>query len=242
MKKLFLDESGDHNLIKIDDQYPIFVLGGVIIDDNYISTLNKKVDMFKQELFGSTDIILHTADISRNKNGFEKLKDTKFRNNFFEKLNVLMSELEYSIVACVIKKDEHIKKYDQSAIDPYILSLNVIIEKFYFYLKHQKQFGSIIAEKRDRTLDHELELSWLDLKIRGTKHLKGSVIEDTITNLILEHKHLNNNALQLADLIVSPIGRYVLGKKVKKDFEIKEKLLKDSNGDNELSIVILPKK
>lgn len=32
MKYLFLDESGDHDLINIDKKYPIFVLAGCIID------------------------------------------------------------------------------------------------------------------------------------------------------------------------------------------------------------------
>ena len=35
MNILFLDESGDHNLSKIDVQYPLFVLGGVITDQEY---------------------------------------------------------------------------------------------------------------------------------------------------------------------------------------------------------------
>ncbi|MHB8782940.1 MAG: DUF3800 domain-containing protein [Desulfobacteria bacterium] len=35
MKILFLDESGDHNLSVIDPQYPLFVLGGVIVDKDY---------------------------------------------------------------------------------------------------------------------------------------------------------------------------------------------------------------
>jgi hypothetical protein len=32
---LFLDESGDHSLNKIDTQYPVFVLGGCIVDGGY---------------------------------------------------------------------------------------------------------------------------------------------------------------------------------------------------------------
>jgi len=35
VKILFLDESGDHNLSIIDPQYPLFVLGGVIVDMDY---------------------------------------------------------------------------------------------------------------------------------------------------------------------------------------------------------------
>lgn len=154
-----------------------------------------------------------------------------------------MNTLQYNIVACVIQKDDHYTKYGDSAIDPYILSLNVIVEKFCFYLRHNNELESIIAEKRDRTLDHELELSWLNLKIRGTKYLKGSEIEDSIESLKLEHKHLNTNAIQIADLIVSPIGRYVLGKTMKKDFEIiKSKFLELSKDKEEFGLVILPKK
>lgn len=243
MKILFIDESGDHNLIKIDKQYPIFVLGGVIFDENYIPTLNKLVDDFKINLFNTSDIILHTADISRNKNGFENLKDKNFREHFYNKLNELMEKLEYNIVACAIQKEEHYTKYGDSAIDPYLLSLNVIIEKYCLYLRHLNEKGHVIAEKRDRTLDHELELSWLNLKIRGTKHLKGSEIEDSIESLKLEHKHLNNNGLQIADLIVSPVGRYVLGKQLKKDFDIiKSKFLELSKKDDNFGLVILPKK
>ena len=85
MKFLFLDESGDHNLIKIDMQYPIFVLGGIIVDDAYVPILNEKVDSFKLKVFGTKDIILHTADITRNKNGFERLKEKEFRENFYTK-------------------------------------------------------------------------------------------------------------------------------------------------------------
>ncbi len=31
---MFLDESGNHDLTGIDLQYPVFVLGGVIVDED----------------------------------------------------------------------------------------------------------------------------------------------------------------------------------------------------------------
>ena len=86
MKLLFLDESGDHNLSKIDDQYPVFVLGGIIVDMDSMANIDREVDLFKLEMFGATDTILHTADITRNKNGFEGLQDSGFRSIFFDKL------------------------------------------------------------------------------------------------------------------------------------------------------------
>ena len=84
MKALFLDESGDHNLSVIDSQYPIFVLGGVIMDKDYAEgPLVEALDKFKRRVFGHSNIILHTADITRNRNGFEAMMEPEFRSRFY---------------------------------------------------------------------------------------------------------------------------------------------------------------
>ncbi|MGH7178589.1 MAG: DUF3800 domain-containing protein, partial [Tepidisphaeraceae bacterium] len=108
MKVLFLDESGDHNLEIIDPQYPVFVLAGVIVDRDYAAgEMENRFAAFKQDVFGRTDIILHTADILRNRNGFELVKDRAFRDRFFEKLNAMVRSLDFKVVACAIRKQEH---------------------------------------------------------------------------------------------------------------------------------------
>ena len=105
MKVLFLDESGDHNLSAIDPSYPMFVLGGVIVDKEYADgPLTEAFDDFKLRMFGRTDVVLHTADIIRTRNGFESLKDNELRAHFYTELNALMRELRYEVVACVIRK------------------------------------------------------------------------------------------------------------------------------------------
>lgn len=72
-KILFLDESGDQNLTAIDQQHPIFVLGGIIVDEKYaFGEMTSKVQKFKKEIFGTTNITLHTADFTRQENGFER--------------------------------------------------------------------------------------------------------------------------------------------------------------------------
>ena len=56
MKVLFLDKSGDHNLSVIDPQYPLFVLGGVIVDQGYAEgELADQLNAFKYGLFGRTN-------------------------------------------------------------------------------------------------------------------------------------------------------------------------------------------
>lgn len=128
MKVLFLDESGDHNLAVIQPSYPLFLLGGVLVDQSYAEgPLEEALRGFKAKLFGREDIILHTADITRNRNGFERLKDTEFRDRFYRELNAVVRDLQFQVVACAIRKDDHLRRYGVAALDPYMLSLDVLV-------------------------------------------------------------------------------------------------------------------
>jgi hypothetical protein len=243
VKVLFLDESGDHNLAVIDPQYPLFVLGGVIVDKDYAEAeLTDRLDRFKRDLFGHTDIVLHTSDIARNRNGFERLKDSEFRGRFMTELNALMSDLQYTVIACAIRKEDHLARYGVAALDPYMLSLDVLVERFCFEIGHTGS-GVIVAEKRDPTLDRELDIAWLNLKVQGTRYVQARDIESRIVGLNLRSKTENIAGLQLADLVVSPIGRHVLGKPEREDFRIvREKLRKNARGEYRgYGIVTLPK-
>jgi len=245
VKILFLDESGDHNLKKIDPQYPIFVLGGIIVDEDYAnSVLTDHLRNFKLKMLGRDDIILHTADITRSKNGFERLTDPAFRSHFYTRLNALMRSLDFKVVACAIRKEVYLGRYGIAAVDPYTLSLNVLIERFCLELGDSTDSGYIVAEKRNVVLDSELEQAWLDLKIRGTQNLQALDIKQRILELGLRDKKANIAGLQIADLVVSPIGRFVLGKPTKEDWQIVEsKFRQDPITHRYLGsgLIILPK-
>lgn len=244
MKILFLDESGDHNLAKIDPQYPLFVLGGVIADKDYAEgEMEVAVSDFKLRLFGRDDIILHTSDITRNRNGFQRLKETAFRGQFYRELNELMRSLDYRVVACVIRKQAHLSTYGLAALDPYLLSLDILIERFCMDIGGIPKSGMIIAEKRDPTLDRQLELAWLNLRIQGTQYMQAVEIDRRIRALTLRDKAENIAGLQLADLVVTPIGRRVLGKSIKEDYGIIESKFRHNwRGEVErYGLVVLPK-
>jgi hypothetical protein len=105
--------------------------------------------------------------------------------------------------------------------------------------------GSIVAEKRNPTLDNELEIAWLNLKITGTKFLQAVDIQHRIAQFSLRDKKMNIAGLQLADLVVSPIGRFVLGKAIKEDFRVVESkfcTLADKQDYLGSGLIILPKK
>ena len=62
-------------------------------------------------------------------------------------------------------------------------------------------------------------------------------------SLNLRSKKDNLAGLQLADLVLSPIGRFVLGKDMKQDFEIVKNKFRKSKYNQYLGygLVILPK-
>jgi hypothetical protein len=243
MKIMYLDESGDHNLVKIERDYPVFVLGGIIVEREYArTTLERELRAFKQDFFGRDDLILHTADIVRNTNGFEALADASVRHRFFQALNDLMRSLEYEVVACAIRKHDHLARYGVQAIDPYMLSLNVLVERFCFDLGDCTDGGLIVAEKRRNDLDDELEGAWMRIRRKGTQFQRGSVIDRRIVDLVLKKKQLGIAGLQLADLVVSPIGRHVLGKPDREDWSVVEEKFR-RRGEEFLGpgLVVLPR-
>lgn len=148
MLVLFLDESGDHSLNRIDPQYPVFVLGGCIVDlDYHDNHMTEELKRYKNSIFGRDDFILHTADIARRRGAFKILTNKEIRERFFQETNKLMASLDYVVVACGIKKEEHLNRYGLAAMDPYMLSLKVLVERFVLEIKAR---GGV--EKRNHSL------------------------------------------------------------------------------------------
>jgi hypothetical protein len=133
-----------------------------------------------------------------------------FRLEFFRRLELLVAGATFKIVACVIRKEEHLKRYDFNALDPYIVALSILVERFLF--ECDVSGGSIVAEARDATLNHALELAFLALKIRGTNYLPANRVETRIHNFSIRDKRENIAGLQIADVVATPIGRNSMGK------------------------------
>lgn len=241
---LYLDESGDHNLVKIDPGYPVFVLGGVIIDRAYVrNVVAPRMRQLKEHFFGDESVILHTAEIIRQQNAFAIFKDDSgLRNEFYSELNAMMRDLQYTVIACVIRKPEHLARYDDNAVDPYMYSLEVLVEQFCFEIGDVPDGGFIYAEKRGDDLDEQLDKAWNKLQRTGCDYVDSNTMNERIIDLTLRHKSLNIVGLQLADLVVSPIGRQVIGKVPQVDWNIVEtKFRRSPDGNyNGYGLKILP--
>jgi hypothetical protein len=239
MKILYIDESGDHNLLKIDENYPVFVLCGVIFDCKKLDKLNFQIDNFKN-IFGNKNRILYTADISRRKNGYEFLNDKKAKDEFYLELNNLMNNLEYDVISCIIDKKKYIEKYQNDKRDVYEYSLDILVERFYYQLGGD--FGLIQCEARNEELDNQINIAWQSIANRGTYYISGDNIQKRINRFSIHKKTENINGLQIADLCAGPIGRHYIKKQPKADFKIiQKKLVRNSKGKAEgWGVVVRP--
>lgn len=89
-----------------------------------------------------------------------------------------------------------------------------MVERFVLEIKNRGDAapGLIVAESRDETLDNELRLAWMELRTSGTGYITASEVRKHISELHIRNKNNDIAGLQIADLIVSPVGRFVLGK------------------------------
>ena len=243
MKAFYMDESGEWNPAVRDADYPVFVLGGIIADKDYADgPLTDAVNDFKRELFGNSDIILHTADIARNRKGFEALQDDAFRRRFYARMNELMRGLEYSVVACAVRKDEF-ARHEPGQRDLYRVCLPPLARRFGAEIGDVRDGGIIIAESRSATrLNRAVETEWQNLKAADADASPSAKIADRIIALNLRRKQDNIAGLQLADLVLSPIGRRLTGKPAYDDWRIvAAKILGSSPGSTGNSgLIILP--
>lgn len=243
---LFIDESGDHNLIKINKDYPVFILAGCIVKSSYYNpNFVKEVNVYKSKLFNTKRIILHTADITRNKNGFEKLKEHSFRKIFYEETNSLIKSLDLTLIACIVDKYKYLEKHGELASDPYEISLKCLLERFYYFLKENNSKGEIYAESRGNILDSKLELSYMDIKLSGITHKTGKIRGADIRRRFLDFKFLNKkrnvSGLQIADLCATPVGRKYIGKRTHEDYKIiKSKFRKRNNEIYGYGLIMIP--
>lgn len=239
MKILYLDESGCDNIKKIDPTYPIFVLGGVIVDSKNCSYNKNKMDNFKLSFWNDNRVILHCSEILHQTGNFEFLQNEKKQSIFLKKLNTLMDDLKYQVIVCIIDLPRYIETHKHSTFNLYYYALTVIIEKFIYELKNQSE-GKIFIESRNKIKDKQILNVFASLKEHGTKYVKGVEISSKIKTFQVIKKVANFTGLQVADLVLSPIARKYLGKKLYINLDtIKSKCLNKNGKITNFGITII---
>jgi hypothetical protein len=204
---LFLDESGGHDLNKVDPNFPVFCLTGCIFEKDYYHFYARPlIDKIKQEFLGNTNVIFHSREIRKHLGDFCLLNDPNTRNDFYLGINNMIKVLDFSVLSIVIDKNELLKRYKNLANNPYKLSLEFILERFSFFLNINKANGYAIAESRGKNEDQDLIDLYRKLYASGTKYVPIR----NITSLTTKKKSENINGMQIADLVAYPIATKVI--------------------------------
>lgn len=226
---VFLDESGNHNLdrTKLDNFYNLFVLGAVCFQEPAYEAFDRAFRTLKVKHFWSDDYIIHTQEITRpnkSKDARSKLfNDPVFRKAFYTDMNELIASSDFSVISCIVEKEKLMQEYVVPA-DPYHFSFENIINRLLRKSKWEKL--DIFPEHRDNAEDRKLEIALLEMKVTGTRFYHGREVADKIRDFRLTGKQENLSGSQLADLLVTPIGRHLLSKVPRPDHEISYEIVK----------------
>ena len=200
---VYVDESGDHGLQTIDDNYPIFVLAFCIFHKrHYSEVIVPALEKFKFNYFGHDQVVLHENEIRKEKGSFNIFRSRQEKNDFLDQLTNIIEFSNFILISCTIDK-RALKKQNGVDSNPYHLALGFCTEALYEFLQekgqHEKQ-THVVVECRGSKEDKELELEFR--RICDTNRLGVSLPFEAL----FSDKKVMSSGLQLADLVARPIG------------------------------------
>lgn len=208
---VYIDETGDHSLEKVDRDFPLFAVALLICDEDiYCQQIAPAIYKLKIDFFQHEAVILHSRDIRKRKGDFKILSDRARREEFYTRLDQIMSDYDYSIISTVIRKQKHRDRYGVFARNPYDLALKFSLERLLPLLENLGQEKvQLMAESRGKKEDDELKLSFLDVVNQGTEYIGPARFKAIDFKLNFVRKERNVIGTQLADLVAYPIARHV---------------------------------
>lgn len=228
----YVDESGDHSLTSIDEGYPVFVLSFCVFKKTHYShVITPALRMLKFTTFGHDMVILHEQDIRKKTGAFHQM-NKEMREIFFDDLNTLIAQADFTLLATVIDKYK-LKREQTKDTYVYHLAMELGLERLYHFLQSRDQHNRlthVICEARGRVEDRALELEFSHV-CSGHNSLKRALP----FQLIIADKKTNSEGLQFADLAARPIGLSVVRPyQSNRAFQILEKKF-HKNGEGEIS-------
>jgi Protein of unknown function (DUF3800) len=202
---VFCDECGDHSLVKIDPDFPLFLLSLVLVDRReYAERIVPALARFKLDWFDHEGINLHSYEIRKAKGPFALLSHRPWRESFNEHLSRLMTDLPYRAFCVAVRKDALVKRHGIEADNPYDLALAQGVDAVHAWIEgHGGGAAAWVAEARGKREDRDLASTWKHLHAFGLQAYLGETLEFVPGSD-------NVAGIQLADLIGHPVARHVL--------------------------------
>lgn len=227
---VYVDESGDHNLQSIDDNYPIFVLAFCVFHKrHYSEVIVSALEKFKFNHFGHDQVVLHENEIRRRKGLFNIFKDREHQQAFMDELTQIIEFSNFILISTTIDKRALRKQNIED--NAYHIALGLCIETLHEFLSEKNENTKkthIVVECRGNKEDKELELEFRRM-CDGNNRLAIPLPFE----ILFADKKVMSTGLQLADLVARPIGLYTLRpEQANKAFDVlKEKFYCDGGRD-----------
>ncbi|WP_145255214.1 DUF3800 domain-containing protein [Pseudomonas sp. SJZ131] len=206
---IYVDESGDHGMQKLDSNYPVFVLAFCVFHKrHYCEAVIPALQKFKFAHMGHDLIGLHELEIRKEKGAFKNLfKSRQHKHGFLDELTRIIDTSDFVLISCVIDKAS-LQKIHGPVHNPYHVALGFCLEALYEFLGEKNQQSAlthVIFERRGKREDRELALEFRHLCC-GSNRIGISLPFE----LVFATKQANSTGLQFADLVARPIGMSVL--------------------------------
>lgn len=205
---VYVDESGDHGMVNIDPNYPVFVLAFCVFHKRHYSEMVvSALEKFKFNHFGHDQVVLHENEIRKEKGAFNIFRSSDQRIAFLNELTQIIKRSNFILISCVIDK-RRLNRHAEAGANPYHIALGYCLEALYEFLqeKHQAEKKThVIVECRGKKEDDELELEFRRI-CDGANRFSSQLPFD----VLFADKKAMSSGLQLADLVARPVGLSVL--------------------------------
>ncbi len=201
---VYVDESGDHSLQSIDEQYPIFVLAFCIFHKrHYSEVIVPALEKFKFNWFGHDQVVLHENEIRKETGAFNIFRSREENIHFLDQLTAIIEHSNFILISCTIDKAA-LKKQGETDSNPYHLALGYCMETLFEFLQEKGQHEKrthVVVECRGDKEDKALELEFRRI-CDGNNNLGINLPFE----ILFSDKKVMSSGLQLADLVARPIG------------------------------------
>lgn len=200
---VYVDESGDHSLQSVDEQYPVFVLAFCVFHKrHYSEAIVPALEKFKFNYFGHDQVVLHENEIRRRKGLFNIFKSREHQARFIGELTEIIEFSNFILISTTIDKRD--ARRLSSADNAYHLALGLCMETLHEFLQEKGEDAKkthIVFECRGDKEDRDLELEFRRV-CDGNNRLGKSLPFE----ILMADKKVMSSGLQLADLVARPIG------------------------------------
>lgn len=207
--RIYIDETGTCSMsCPSDENNRYLCLTGVIVDDLYMRrAIVSGFNALKSRFFSAgTNVILHRSDILNKRHHFRVLHNGSILDTFNSDLLNLLEGLEYTVITAIIDKKEHLEKYQVWRAEPYHYCMEVILERYFWFLKSKNEIGDVLIESRSKKQDKKLKKAYEFYYKHGTKFIKPKDLQARLASKDIKFKPKSANiiGLQLADLLAHP--------------------------------------